>query len=48
MSHVSQRLLQVLMGEDSGSKFEHLTADDRQAILKILRDTKPQLWTDAS
>jgi hypothetical protein len=47
-SHVSRRLLQVLVGEDSSTEFEHLTADDRQAILEILRDTKPQLWTDAS
>jgi hypothetical protein len=47
-SHVSKRLLQVLMGQDSSTEFEHLTADDRQAILEILRDTKPQLWTDAS
>lgn len=43
-SYVSQRLHKVLTGEDKGPEFEHLSAGDRQAILAILQDTKPDLW----
>jgi hypothetical protein len=37
---VYSRLLQVLSGKDSSTKYRHLSAGDRQAILEILRDTK--------
>jgi hypothetical protein len=43
-----QRLWEVLTGQDQSPKYAHLSAADRQAILDILRDTKPQLpayWT---
>jgi hypothetical protein len=35
------RLNEVLTGADSGEDFAHLAADDRAAILEILRATKP-------
>jgi hypothetical protein len=41
------RLWQVLSGQDQSKEFAHLTKDDRQAILEILRDTKndlPAYW----
>jgi hypothetical protein len=37
------RLWQVLSGEDHSRPFEHLTPADRQAILEIVRDTRPGL-----
>ncbi len=40
---VYRRLHTVLTGGDQSEKYAHLTADDRQAILEILRDTKPNL-----
>jgi hypothetical protein len=40
---VYQRLYDVLAGKDPGKKFARLTADDRQAILGIVRETKPGL-----
>jgi hypothetical protein len=39
---VYRRIYDVLSGEDQ-AKFARLTADDRQAILEIVRDTKPNL-----
>ncbi len=45
---VYQRLWEVLSGQDQASKYAHLSAADRQAILDILRETKPGLpayWT---
>jgi len=41
--HVYQRLWDVLLGRDESKTFDHLTADDRQAIREILVDTKPGL-----
>jgi hypothetical protein len=41
--HVLKRLFAVLTGEDRDEAFGHLTAADRQAILEILRETKPNL-----
>jgi hypothetical protein len=38
---VYSRLNQVLTGVDTNKDFGHLSASDRQAILEILRDTKP-------
>jgi len=45
--YVWQRLWQVLSGEEDSEKFAHLSAEDRQAIREILRDTKtglPEYW----
>ena len=47
--YVYHRLLQVLTGEDQGADFAGLSAEDRQAILSILLETKPGLpaeWRD--
>jgi hypothetical protein len=41
--YVYRRLFEVLSGQDKGKDFRHLSADDRQAILEILRETKPGL-----
>ena len=40
LNAVYSRLLQVLSGKDSSTKYRHLSAGDRQAILEILRGTK--------
>ncbi|HLH38211.1 MAG TPA: hypothetical protein VKX39_03610 [Bryobacteraceae bacterium] len=37
------RLYEVLSGEDQSPRFARISAADRQAILEILRDTKPNL-----
>jgi hypothetical protein len=36
-----RRLREVLTGADTSKTFAHLSAADRQAILEILNDTKP-------
>jgi hypothetical protein len=41
--YVLRRLHDVLTGKDSAKEFAHLSAEDRQAILAILRDTKSRL-----
>jgi hypothetical protein len=41
--YVCQRLWEVLTGKDQSKEFAHLSADDRNAIREILRDTKPNL-----
>ena len=46
-SRVYRRLWEVLTGEDASEEFARLSADDRQNILAILRDTKqdlPDYW----
>ncbi len=40
---VYRRLWRVLSGADGDSRYEYLTRVDRQAIVEILRDTKPDL-----
>jgi len=40
---IYQRLFDVLTGKDSTKQFAGLSADDRRAIIEILRDTKPNL-----
>jgi hypothetical protein len=40
---VYQRLYDVLTGHDQSEKFKKLSADDRRAVLQILRETKPGL-----
>lgn len=42
--YVGSRLREILTGKDDSKKFAHLTAEDRQAILEILTQTKPGLW----
>ena len=47
--YVYHRLLEVLSGQDTSPDFARLAAADRQAILEILLDTKPNLpqeWRD--
>jgi hypothetical protein len=40
---ILQRLFDVLTGKDTAKEFAHLTAEDRTAILEILRETKSNL-----
>ena len=39
--YVYRRFADVLRGEDPSGKFEHLSAEDRTAVLEILTETKP-------
>ncbi|PYS40727.1 MAG: hypothetical protein DMG14_09605 [Acidobacteria bacterium] len=39
--YVNRRVREVLTGEDKSADFQHLSAEDRTAILEILRETKP-------
>jgi hypothetical protein len=39
--YVHQRMSEVLTGHDTSEKFKQLSADDRRAIVEILRDTLP-------
>jgi hypothetical protein len=41
--YVLRRLWEVLSGKDTSKEFAHLSAADRQAVLEILRATKPNL-----
>jgi hypothetical protein len=41
--YVLQRLGKVLTGQDTSTAYKHLSAEDRKAILEILRETKPAL-----
>jgi len=43
LDRVYRRLYDVLAGKDTSPKYAALTAADRQAVLEILRDTKPNL-----
>ncbi len=48
-TYLYHRLLQILSGQDDDPDFESLSAQDRQAILEILLETKvglPQEWQD--
>ena len=38
-----KRMHEVLTGKDTSAAFAHLSADDRKAVLEILRDTLPDL-----
>jgi hypothetical protein len=44
-THVIRRLHAILLGEDQDAAFAHLTPEDRLAILEILQETKPGIWT---
>jgi len=49
--YVWQRLWKILSGDDKSQKFAHLSDNDRQAIVEILRDTKgelPEYWRKTS
>ncbi len=46
-AYVNARILSILRGEEGGSDFAHLSAGDRDAILSILRYTKPGILSDA-
>ena len=39
--YVYRRLREVLSGTDQSAAFAHLSASDREAILAILQETKP-------
>ena len=41
--HLLQRLYDILTGQDADPQFASVAANDRQAILEILRETKPNL-----
>ncbi len=41
--HIYRRLQEILTGQDTSQDFAQLSAADRQAILEILRATKPDL-----
>jgi len=46
-----KRLYEILAGADKSAKFQTLTANDRKAILEILRETKkdlPAYWRAAA
>ncbi len=40
---VYQRLYEILSGKDQNKPFDRLSAEDRRAIMEIVRDTKPHL-----
>jgi hypothetical protein len=40
---VYRRVYEVLTSRDADPKFARLSAEDRQSIIEILRDTKPTL-----
>ncbi len=42
-AQVIERFAAVLTGRDTSAKYAHLGAEERQAILEILKDTKPDL-----
>lgn len=47
LRYVWQRMWDVLSGKDESPQFEHLSPDDRVAIIEIIRDTKqglPAYW----
>ena len=43
LNYVEERLIEILAADEVDPEFSHLTAEDRQAILEILVDTKPRL-----
>jgi hypothetical protein len=47
-TYVLKRLREVLSGKDQTKPFSHLSTGDRTAILEILTETKPGLWTPCS
>lgn len=45
-AYVDARILGILRGEEGGSDFAHLSAGDHEAILSILRDTRPEMFEE--
>ncbi len=43
LQYVWQKMWDILTAENPPEDFKHLSAEDRQAILEIIRDTKPNL-----
>lgn len=39
--HIRRRMLDILSGQDDSEKYDHLSPDDRRAVLSILQDTHP-------
>ncbi len=48
LEHVAKRLGDVLSDRDQSAEFLHLSAQDRQNIMEILRDTKPELLVESA
>jgi hypothetical protein len=47
---IYRQLHEILTGKNTGEDYAHLTPEDRQAILEILRETKddlPSYWKSA-
>lgn len=42
--HVDARMAGILTGQDVSPEFAHVSGEERQAILEIVRETKPGLW----
>ena len=40
-TYIYRRFWEVLSGKDNSKLFEHLSPEDRKAILEILQETKP-------
>ena len=40
--YVRRRIREVLTNQDKSDDFAHISETDRQAILEILHDTKPE------
>jgi hypothetical protein len=40
-AEIGMRVLRILSGADTSAKYARLSAADRQALVEILRDTKP-------
>jgi hypothetical protein len=40
-TYVLRRFREVLTNQDTSADFQHLSAEDRTAILQILKETKP-------
>ena len=47
-TYLAGRLREVLTGQDNTPAFAHLSPADRQAILEILEETRPDLWKPAA
>lgn len=41
---IAKRLHEILSGSNPEEDYQHLSAEDRQAIREILEETKPQFW----
>jgi hypothetical protein len=41
--YIYRRLREVLTGADKSPAYAHLSASDREAIVAILKDTKPEV-----